>query len=132
LDVRVVPKSADFARGEAIAVDVLISNVGPGPIKILESLAPEGWLIRLSLTDQNGTNVYSSTAVKVEVTAGMLRQITLAPRHIHGVEFELPVSLPTGAYQVQGTFSTTSLTGWQLADLPIGTWRIPPAKIAVK
>jgi hypothetical protein len=133
LAVRLSLEKTDFAAGEKMPVRVLITNVSAAPITFLQTLAPEGWLIQLSIADARGRAVYTSRKVKIEMTAALLeRKVTLERDYVWGITFTLEKTPPPGEYVIQGSLSTAILGGFKDLGIPIGMWSAPPVRFRIE
>lgn len=127
----IVPRSAEFSRSDVVVVKFLLANVGGAACTLPAELTPEGWVIRLLVKESNGTVVYRSSVVKIEMTrAKILDLVTVSPEGMHGANFEIK-QFPPGDYTVDGVFSTTHLSNWKIPGLPIGSWEAPLVRFKV-
>lgn len=128
-----------YERGEPIVVFVHIQNNTDKHVKMINDLAREGWLVRLSIFDARGVIYYTSPSVKMEMLADSLKTFELAPNHIFGKEFLIGKTsstffehkiFPDGKYYVQASFSTKKLKSWKLG-IPEGDWESEQFEITI-
>jgi hypothetical protein len=140
--VELEPRKTIYHVSEPISFYVRLRNEGSGSVTIFKHILPEGWLLRITIRDKSGREVYGSPVTKVTPKRPFSDRdyISLDPGYFWGSELRLEgvagsgvigELLPVGEYVAQVVYTNVKFQDTKDRNALTGTLTSDPVTIAI-